>query len=104
MAYDASKDFMAASPAFHSFPVDCVAVTPHDTDHLGKYAAGLRIFNDTAGVATVRVVPLRAPADTDHVDLSVPVGLTIEALPCRMVKSTGTTAGLEIHALLPVSR
>jgi hypothetical protein len=49
------------------------------------------------GVGNVKVTPLNA-ADGDSVTLKALPGVTIEPLAVRRVWSTGTSAGLEIHA------
>jgi hypothetical protein len=100
--YDKTKDSFASSSASFSAPArQCVLVTPSDSQDLAVYAKALRIYVPTSvagGVATVKVTPLQAANDADTVTLRVPPGISVEPLAVRQVWSTGTSAGIDIHA------
>ena len=89
MPYDPKRDGRvgagSATPAGRA-----LLITPADAEMV-EYAKALRVINTSAGVVTVRVLPIGA-ADGATVDLDFPVGLFIEPLGVRQVLTTGTTA------------
>lgn len=97
--YDSSHDIFSLVAASATSPARLATlVTPSDTANLAPYAKALRVYAAT-GPATIRITPLRAADDDDTVTLTIVAGVTIEAIAARRVWSTGTSAGLVIHAL-----
>lgn len=75
-------------------------VTPSDTQDLATYAR-IRVFAPASlAAAAIKILPMEN-ADDAPITLSVPPGapVVLEYL-VRRVFSTGSTAGLEIHAVL----
>ncbi|NWG26794.1 MAG: hypothetical protein HXY30_20640 [Pseudorhodoplanes sp.] len=101
MPYDPTRDaFASVNASFSAQARLAELVTPSDAADLVRYAKALRIYvpaSVAGGVGAVRVTPLNA-ADGDSVTLKVPPGVTIEPLAVRRVWSTGTSAGIEVHA------
>lgn len=77
-----------------------VPVSPADASDLAVYARALRVLNEGAGVAVVRVTYAGEESDAATVDLRFPAGLTIEPSAVRRVWQSGTTPGLSILAYI----
>jgi hypothetical protein len=103
MPYDSTRDaFASVNASFSAQARLAELVTPSDSEDLARYAKALRIYVPTSvagGVGSVRVTPLKAANDADTVTLKVPPGIAIEPLAVRRVWATGTSAGVEVHAL-----
>lgn len=103
MPYDPTRDMFASTNASFSSPARLAElVTPSDSEDLARYAKALRIYvpaSVAGGIGSVRVTPLKAAADSDTVTLKALPGISIEPLAVRRVWATGTSAGVEIHAL-----
>ena len=77
------------------------AVTPSDTLDLATYARAVRVYVPaTLTEASVRVTPLLASDDAATATLKFSPGAWIEPIAIRRVWATGTTAGVEIHAVV----
>lgn len=90
--------FSTLTPSASSPARRASLVTPNDGQDLPVFAKALRIFNPGSGSATLRVTYSGAADDATTVDLTVPPGLTMEPSSVRRLWSTGTTAGLVVHA------
>jgi hypothetical protein len=101
MSYDPSKDpFHDTGTSPITPAIDCVAVTPSDSEDIEPYPKALRIYVPASvedGVGSVKVTPKRA-ADAAPVTLKFPPGVYQLPLGVRRVWETGTSAGIEIHA------
>ena len=87
MAYDPSKDPLAARVASASSPARrAQSITPNDSADLSTYAKALYV----GGEGDVAVVPIEAPDDTPVVFASHPVGYL--PVQVRRVMATSTTA------------
>jgi hypothetical protein len=103
MPYDSTRDaFASVNASFSAQAKLAELVTPSDSDDLLRYAKALRVYvpaSVAGGVGSVKVTPLKAANDADTVTLKVPPGISVEPLAVRRVWATGTSAGVEIHAL-----
>lgn len=103
MPYDQTRDAFANMTASFSAPARLAElVTPSDSEDLARYAKALRIYvpgSVAGGVGSVRVTPLKAANDADTITIKAPPGISLEPLAVRRVWATGTSAGVEIHAL-----
>lgn len=82
------------SPGMESPASNLYRITPDDDSDLSTGVKSLRIFNPTAGTATLRMTTIVG----DEVTISIPSGgLLVEPVRVQKVHMTGTTAGLEIH-------
>lgn len=98
MPYHPAQDPFSTMPSAPSIPARRgFVVTPSDSQPLVTYAKALRVYVPS-GTATLRVTPVLHTNDNDTITLSFTAGVTIEPLSVRQVWSTGTSAGLQIHA------
>lgn len=75
----------------------CILIVPNDDDDLEQFPVGLRIWNPTGTVATIKLDTVKG----DTVTLKVPaLSLLSEPIYTAKVYETGTTAELEIHGYL----
>jgi hypothetical protein len=101
MSYDPSNDPFGDSSTSPMTPaVDCVAVTPSDTDDIVPYPKALHIYvpaTISGGIGSVMVTPKRG-SDAAPVTFNFPPGVYQLPLGVRRVWATGTSADVEIHA------
>lgn len=101
MSYDAAKDPFAGRAADLAAPgARAQLVTPNDGADLAPYPKGLRLYVPaTLTEASLVVTPKGAASDADKVTLRYPPGVAWEPLSVRRIWATGTSAGIDIHAI-----
>jgi hypothetical protein len=101
-SYVSSSDVLKFSCASHRAIAparDALPVTPNDTNDLPVYGK-LAVFNAGTAAEVIRAVTVECQDDSVHVDLKVPVGLTvIDWLIIRAVRATGTGADITAWVL-----
>lgn len=99
-SYDPTKDpYAGLAPSITAPGRMLRQVTPSDAEDLAVYATSLWAYSPDDG-GTVRLTPVGAADDADHVTITL--GLGLQPLPpcqVRRVWATGTSAGVLVYAL-----
>ena len=100
-SYDVTRDPLSGVAAGSALVArDLAAVTPNDAADLALYARALRVHVPaTVSEASLRVTPLRAADDAATITLRFASGTWFEPVAVRRVWATGTTAGVDVHAV-----